>query len=306
MSQPHDQPGSPTAFSKMSVIALTYNQADSLRFLLDALAAQVDPPPFEVVVTDDGSDCDNPRIIAEAAQNLDVRYVWQPDRGFRAARARNNGIRESTGDLLLFLDGDIVIPPTFLRAHLALHDGSKKVVCGRRRHVLRKPGILGTYGDALLETLKEASHEADAAQGFWSEGPYAWMAMNSFAFSVPRHEDVCFDERIEGWGSEDRELALRLFLSHGYRFVLPRQVEPVFHLVAPEVTSRHEAIASAIRNKLYVLAKHGRDEAAPILEVMRFWKLDGDTGKWTTTTTPRPETIDDILAEASSWLGRAS
>jgi glycosyltransferase involved in cell wall biosynthesis len=297
-------PGIPVP--KMSVIVLTCNQAAALRLLLAALAEQVDAPAFEVVVTDDGSSCDNVGIVAGAARRLglDIRYVWQPDGGFRAARARNNGIRQSRGDLLLFLDGDVVVPPTLLRAHFALHDGSKKIVCGRRRHVL--PGVcdLDQYDEKLLRALAQHSREGDPAQAFWSTGPHPWMSLNSFAFSAPRSDHLFFDEEMEGWGSEDRELALRLFHRHGYRFALPTDLEPVFHLLSPGFGDHHEKIVSGIRNKLYLIARYGLKTVAPALEVMRSWTVDPATDRWMAARQRRPESLEQILAEAQGWIAR--
>jgi glycosyltransferase involved in cell wall biosynthesis len=297
-----------TVFEKISVIILTYNQPVNLRILLEALAGQVEPPRFEVVVTDDGSCGDNARLSVHTAVHygLDVRYVWQPDDGFRAARARNNGIRQAEGDLFVFLDGDIIIPPSFLRSHMACHDGSKRVVCGRRRHVFPGSYDFGRYGSLLLRSLMERSHAADPEQTFWSEGPHPWMALYSFAFSVPRDDAVTFDESMEGWGSEDRELALRLFHQHHYQFLLPREIPPVLHLLEPDFASHHDKIVSGLKNKLYLVSKHGKEVVGPALEVMRFWMLDRSTNRWSPITVPRPESLDDILAEASSWLERGS
>jgi glycosyltransferase involved in cell wall biosynthesis len=291
---------------KLSVIALTCNQPAALRLLLTALAKQVDPPPFEVVVTDDGSSCDNATIVAAAARRLglDIHYVWQPDRGFRAARARNNGLRQSRGDLLLFLDGDIVVPPTLLRSHFALHDGSRKVVCGRRRHVLPGACDLDQYDEKLLRALAEHSREADPAQAFWSTGPHPWMSLSSFAFSAPRSDHLFFDEEMEGWGSEDRELALRLFHRNGYRFVLPKDLEPLFHLLSPGFSAHHEKIVSGIKNKLYLIARFGMETVAPALEVMRSWTVDPATDRWMAAKQRRPESLDQILAEARAWVAR--
>jgi glycosyltransferase involved in cell wall biosynthesis len=295
-------------FEKISVIVLTYNQPTNLRILLEALAGQVDPPRFEVVVTDDGSCGDNARILACAAvqYGLDVRCVWQPDDGFRAARARNNGIRQAGGHLLVFLDGDIVIPPGFLRSHLACHDGSKRVVCGRRRHVSPGTYDFDAYGPLLLRSLTERSHAADPEQTYWIEGPHPWMALYSFAFSVPRDDAVIFDEAMEGWGSEDRELALRLFHRHHYQFLLPREIPPVFHLLEPDFASHHDKIVSGLKNKLHLVSKYDNEVVGPALEVMRFWKLDRSTNRWSPTSVRRSESLDDILAEASSWLERGS
>jgi len=69
----------------------------------------------EVVVVDDGSRDDTPRLVEAFARGRDgYRLVRRPDRS-SAAAARNLGVAAGGGDLLLFLDGDDL----FLEAHVA-------------------------------------------------------------------------------------------------------------------------------------------------------------------------------------------
>ena len=46
-----------------------------------------------------------------------LRHVWQPDEGFRLSAARNRAIREATGELIVFVDGDCLLRPDFVEAH---------------------------------------------------------------------------------------------------------------------------------------------------------------------------------------------
>jgi glycosyltransferase involved in cell wall biosynthesis len=102
MSLPHG--------SGVSVVVTTYNYE---RFIIDALDSVLAQTlqPFEVVVIDDGSTDDTARIVAAFADR-GVRYVRQSNGG--AAAARNRGIRETTGDLVGFLDADDIWLPTKL------------------------------------------------------------------------------------------------------------------------------------------------------------------------------------------------
>lgn len=88
--------------SKVSAIVTTYNYA---RFIAGAIECvlQQTRRPDEIVVVDDGSTDETADIVARyAAQG--VRYVYKENGG--AGSARNRGIRETTGDLLAFLDAD--------------------------------------------------------------------------------------------------------------------------------------------------------------------------------------------------------
>ena len=83
-----------------------------LDLVLAGLAAQTHPASrLEVVVADDGSS--TPPDLG-AAGPLTAQLVRQPDRGFRAAAARNLGASAASGDVLVFLDGDTVPEPAYL------------------------------------------------------------------------------------------------------------------------------------------------------------------------------------------------
>jgi GT2 family glycosyltransferase len=91
----------------MTVIVATYDQPGPLRLALAALGAQTDPD-FDVIVADDGSQPTSHALVEECARSygLRARVVWQPDQGFRKARAQNQAALETGAELLVFLDGD--------------------------------------------------------------------------------------------------------------------------------------------------------------------------------------------------------
>jgi len=64
----------------------------------------------EILVIDDGSTDDTREV---AARFHKVKYFYQENRGL--ASARNAGIRESKGDLLVFLDADDLLSPSALQ-----------------------------------------------------------------------------------------------------------------------------------------------------------------------------------------------
>jgi glycosyltransferase involved in cell wall biosynthesis len=99
----------------LSVVVPTYNRAPVLARCLDALAAQ-DPRPDEVVVVDDGSTDDTPSVLAERDW---VRVVRQANGG--RATAKNSGIDAARGDVVLFLDDDVIATPGLVHLHAEHH-----------------------------------------------------------------------------------------------------------------------------------------------------------------------------------------
>lgn len=86
----------------MSVVVPTRNRHTSLRRMATALAAQETSHNFEVIVVDDGSS--PPVTEADLAGAPHAQVV--PGPGRRAAGARNAGIAEARGPIVLFTDDD--------------------------------------------------------------------------------------------------------------------------------------------------------------------------------------------------------
>lgn len=98
------------------MIVPTHNRAALLDDALSTLAAQEGPlPGWEIVVVDDGCTDDTPAVVdRHAARGLPVRRVHQPNAGLNAAR--NRGAEETQGDVLAYLDDDVLVPPGWARA----------------------------------------------------------------------------------------------------------------------------------------------------------------------------------------------
>ena len=108
-----------TPQSLVSVVLPTYNMA---RFLPEALQSVLSQTyrHLEVHVIDDGS-VDNPKeAIAPLMHDSRVRYHWQPNGG--QGRAKNLGIRASSGDYIAFIDADDLWVPDKLERQLPVFD----------------------------------------------------------------------------------------------------------------------------------------------------------------------------------------
>jgi glycosyltransferase involved in cell wall biosynthesis len=86
----------------VSAVIPTYNRRKYLRRAIDSILAQT-VPVDEIVVVDDGSDDGTADAIAEW-YGAKVHVVAQQNAG--AARARQRGVQEATGDWIAFLDSD--------------------------------------------------------------------------------------------------------------------------------------------------------------------------------------------------------
>lgn len=114
---------------KVSIIIAVYKDIQSLDLIIQALKVQT-YTNFEVIVAEDNEGLEMRRYI-ESIEGLDIRHTFQEDKGVRKSRSQNNGILASTGEYLIFIDGDIIPYSTFIEGHVAL---AKRgiVLAGRR------------------------------------------------------------------------------------------------------------------------------------------------------------------------------
>lgn len=100
--------------SQVSVIIPTYNNAQFVAQAVDSVLAQT-YPDFEVIIVDDGSTDDTQAALA--GYDKRIRYIYQENRG--PAAARNHGYHVSSGDYLLFLDSDDLVPTDKLEVQVS-------------------------------------------------------------------------------------------------------------------------------------------------------------------------------------------
>jgi len=101
----------------VTVAICTRNRARALERTLRSLAAAAVPPSlsWEVLVVDNSSADETPRVIANASDALPVRAV--DERQIGLSHARNAAIREARGDYIVWIDDDVLVDAQWLRAY---------------------------------------------------------------------------------------------------------------------------------------------------------------------------------------------
>jgi glycosyltransferase involved in cell wall biosynthesis len=185
----------------LSVVIPTYNRLPILRKCLAALENQRLEPPlvaYEVVLVDDGSTDDTVRWLdAHATQLPHVRLIRQEHGG--PAEGRNRGVEAAHGDVIVFIDSDLVVTADFLLCHArALEEQWRR----------RGDRLCFTYG-AVINTANfddptsEPHKPTDLSWAYFATGNVAidrQLLLGSGLF------DTSF--RLYGW--EDLELGERL------------------------------------------------------------------------------------------------
>lgn len=205
----------------ISIIIPVYNQYSSLVIVLKAFCMQsINIDKFEFVIVNDGS-TDNIRDLSyiECVGNLKHKIIHQRNKG-RAA-ARNAGIRESKGDIIIFCDADRFPNPDFIKQHLEFHQKKEAdIVIGASYDYFGKKlcmdddihwSTIDRFSRAPLYFKKIAS--LYDAKGYTSSN-ISWLSFLAGNASIRRNiiEDIGgFDENFMEWGFEHFDLAYRLY-----------------------------------------------------------------------------------------------
>ncbi len=206
---------------KASVVIPVRNGAHTLGGCLLALTAQTLPlSQYEVIVVDDGS-TDQTR---EVAGRFPVRLLAQPHRG--PAAARNLGVREARGDIVLFTDADTEPAPNWIETMLAAFRdhriaGAKGAYCTRQRERMAR-FVQIEYEEKYARLAR--AQRVDVIDTY-SAGYRREVAL----------VDGGFDEGYPSASAEDAEFSFRLS-KRGYRFVfVPNAI--VYHRHAATLTA---------------------------------------------------------------------
>lgn len=225
----------------ISVVIPTYNRKELLDKTLQALCQQtLDRQLFEVIVVDDGGSDGSSELCRDYRDILNIRYYWQYDKGFRPGKARNIGITAAEGKYIVLTDCGVLLSQNALAMHLNTHSQSHQpVVCIGYVYGFEMPDALldrlhqfiqSDDIDASVERLREMG-AGDIRQKQYDEFGYnisAWPAPFDIFWtchvSAEKSELLkagLFDEDFNGWGGEDVDLGVRLFLQNN-RFMVSK------------------------------------------------------------------------------------
>lgn len=186
-----------------SILIPTYNRCEKLRVVLDALQQQEGLEDVEVVVGIDGSTDGTAALLEELVKSFPVplRFFRIPNSG--RAVIRNRLIDEAHGDLLIFIQDDIVVRKGWLRSHLDAHQRFEGAVIG---HVTWYPKQEVT---PYMHWLEHGGHMLDfSSLSDGQETDFWHFYMGNLSVSRSLLGALRFDESFAGYGWEDIVLGL--------------------------------------------------------------------------------------------------
>ena len=181
-----------------SVILPTYNRAGTLMRAVNSVLAQ-NFSYFELIIIDDGS-TDNTADLIKGLKDDRIKYIFQKNQ--ERSAARNNGISNSIGKYICFLDSDDEFTPDYLKA---LHEFV----------------VLKNYPIALIKSFgivdKGGIKEKNPFKGMDKEDKLNYLFQDIlFLPCAAVHRDILQKEKFDTalHLAEDTDLWVRILIEH--------------------------------------------------------------------------------------------
>ncbi len=261
---------------QISLIITTYNWPQALDLVLKSVAHQTRMPD-EVIVADDGSGEETARRVASWVPRLGVplHHVWQENQGFRAGRSRNRGIAAARSEYVILLDGDMVLEKHFIEDHERAAERGWFVQGGR---IATDAACAAKWLSGELESVGPLTRGVRrphlALRSLWlsrhlSRRDVTMSRVKSCNEGFWRADLVTangFNERIVGWGPEDKECVARLMHAgvRGKQLRFAALATHLYHPIrAPGGVNPNDAILEATLASRSVWCDLGLDQHLP-------------------------------------------
>ena len=222
-----------------AIIVTTYEWPQALDLVLASSSIQT-VAPDEIHVADDGSGPETAALIEQWRSRLPfpLYHHWHEDKGFRPNPVRNEAMANCRSELVITLDGDMVMHPEFVADHrrfsrpghfiqsrrVRLDDALTANLLQQRRYRIShfEAGVRRRLMAIRSTTLATLASRADrsfrnirgANMSFWRSDLITVNGLN---------------EDFVGWGFEDHELTARLYHA-GLKRTYLRHAALAYHL----------------------------------------------------------------------------
>jgi len=235
-----------------SLIISTYNWPQALSLCLQSVMVQRHKPA-EIIIADDGSGEETRALIKEYqnVSTVSIKHIWQPDKGFRLASIRNKAIAAASSNYIIQIDGDLILNPYFVGDHLIMKKEGYFVAGSRimlSKHsttsLLEHNSInLRKYAQPSLNlnSIRNGLVSRYLAQRYKAKGKHRFYVKgcNMAFFKEDLLKVNGYNESFTGWGSEDREIAIRL-INAGVKKRFLKNAGICYHLYHPSPSKEKE------------------------------------------------------------------
>jgi glycosyltransferase involved in cell wall biosynthesis len=200
---------------KVSVILPTYNCAKYVGAAVESVLKQT-YTNYELIIINDGSTDDTDEVLAQYISNNTILYIKQENKGH--AGARNTGMTAATGTFIAFIDSDDIWLPEKLEEQIRACENDTEI------------GLVhcNVYGfgenhDAQVRNSLLTKEQIDEYSGYIFDNLYTRKIIITTTTVLIRKQCIddvgMFDENLTRYGSEDRDLFLRILWKYKAKYV---------------------------------------------------------------------------------------
>lgn len=282
---------------RFSVIIPTLNRKNSLKLVINSFLNQAYPKSkYEIIVIDDGSKDKTFEVIKKIKPPCNFKYFYWPREEIklksnfkewarfynRAGPARNIGIKYAQGEIILFNDDDVLVPPNCLKEHEKYHNMYPNIIVRGFRMLVPASfnfnqqkfiNFISLDKLAKPERRLELAKELCRMYNLSKEG---WQRVVTANLSIRKNYlDLAggFSGDFIFWGSEDVDLGYRL-RRFKMKFLWDNKIK-VYHLEHPrEFGGRLNELVTFWLGTNFLYRKYLDEEIINIFKEVILIKLD--------------------------------
>ena len=195
-------------YPSLTVVIATHDNRALLFQALDGLSRQTKTPAaeFDVVVVADGCNDGTVAALREVSTAFELTVIENVRSGLAAAR--NRGLAQARGEVVLFLDDDVVARSGLIAEHARLQSTSpNRVVLGQVTTARESRTSWDAYDDAMRDKRQRALSTTEQPSGIHSAGNVSirrdlLIAADGFRGYLPGNQEVELGYRLRELGAE--------------------------------------------------------------------------------------------------------
>ena len=170
---------------------------------------------YEVIVVDNGSKENIKEVFNSYCSYMPMKLVNACEKYHNRSYVRNRGIEVSKGEVIVSLDGDILLLEDSIRGHYdCVMENDENVSIGFLYFMTFLPSYLPRNSNEVSEWLEKEGKrgEIGTATDFESASNSAWIYGTAGNMAVSRKlliKSGYFEEKFTRWGYEDTEFSYR-------------------------------------------------------------------------------------------------
>lgn len=272
----------------ISIVIPTRNRSESLMKLLHSIFCQTRLPQ-EVIVVDDSDDDETSKLVKEnynlfLSKGTLLKYLRGDEENRSISAARNLGATKSTGEIVFFMDDDVILDKKYVEEILKVYE-EYPMTKGAQGYIVNDVYAFQNFKNFVLNSTKKVflldHFEKNKCTLQWGlTYPYSpdgiieceWLHGSNMSFKKEVLKGFRFDENLKRRSiGEDVELTSKIHKRYPHSLFMNSQAK-LFHMQTPKKVDKY-VIYSSVPYFVYRFAK--KEELTVRRMVRDFWFLLG-------------------------------